>query len=651
MGATAVLVGFRHKIERKQVQGQTDECLVADVRAGDDTAFEAIYDRYARGVLAFCVHMLGSYEAAEDALQLTFVSAYRALRTGDREISLRPWLYTIARNRCLSELRSRRDADDIDLIAIDRPLPDGLADQVQRREELREMVEDMQRLPADQRAALVLFELGDHSHNEIAAVLGVRREKVKALIFQAREGLVRGRHARSRPCPEIREQLATLEEKVPPRSVTRAHVDRCPSCAAFEHEVHRQRAALALILPVIPAGELKATVLGAAVSGGGAAAVGVGGSGAIVAGGTTAAGAGTAAAGNAGAIAVGSGATGSLASGGGGAAGAAVVAAAPMSTVATGLTAVGADYAVGGVGGIGAGGVVAKILTAAMIATGAVGVGHVGVPRPQAAPSSASLLAVQMPSATPAPPAPILASANLGTPAGTPTPGTAAANTLPLLAPTSAGTPLTTVAIVPASIGSIAGPLTLTATTTSPTTGGQRISSVAITSSLSPISSVQTPIKGPATATNDQSSTPPSSGAPSPSPPASETGAASAPQTAAGSPVASDATIVNQATPEPSTADPTPEASTADPTPDAGTTAPTSGDDAASDAAASSSAPTDSGGGAATADAAASFSAPPASGSATATPSDASASTSAPPQTMSADVPVNADSPGASSSC
>ena len=632
MGATAVLVGFRHKIERKPVQGQADECLVADVRAGDDTAFEAIYDRYARGVLAFCVHMLGSYEAAEDALQLTFVSAYRALRTGDREISLRPWLYTIARNRCLSELRSRRDADDIDGMAIDRPLPDGLADQVQRREELREMVEDMQRLPADQRAALVLFELGDHSHNEIAAVLGVRREKVKALIFQAREGLVRGRHARNRPCPEIREQLATLEEKVLPRSVTRAHIDRCPSCAAFEHEVHRQRAALAMILPVIPAGELKATVLGAALGGGGVAAVGVGGTGAIVTGGTTAAGAGTAAAGNAGAIAVGGGATGSLVSGGAGAAGTAgtaVVAAAPVSAVATGLTAVGADYAVGGIGGIGAGGVVAKILTAAVIATGAVGAGHVGAPMPQAASTSASVLAVQIPSATPATPAPILTSANLGTPAGTPTPDATATNTLPVLAPGSAGTPMTIVAIVPSSTGSFAGMSTLTATTASSNTDGPSISqSTTITSSLS------TPINGHATATNDQSSsrstvssgpsTAADSGAPSPTPPPSEPGAGSADQTAAGSPVATDTTIVNQATADASTPNPTPDASTA--------------------------APTDSGGATAATDAAASFSTPPDSGGATATPTDASAITSASPEVMSADVPVNADSPSASSS-
>src|ERR1019366_8254982 len=112
--------------------------LVARVRAGDDAAFEKIYDRYASGMLAFCVHMLGSREAAEDALQLTFVSAYRALYGGGSNISLRPWLYTIARNRCLSELRTRRDAVDVDGVAVDPPFLDGLADQVQRREELRE---------------------------------------------------------------------------------------------------------------------------------------------------------------------------------------------------------------------------------------------------------------------------------------------------------------------------------------------------------------------------------------------------------------------------------------------------------------------------------------------------------------------------------
>ena len=205
MGATAEVLRFRRPSTYRVAVGQTDERLVTEVRAGNEAAFEEIYDRYARGVLAFCMHMLGSREEAEDALQVTFVSAYRALRSGERDIALRPWLYTIARNRCLSELRSRQNHVASDGVMIDGPHLDGLADQVQRREELRELVADLQRLPLDQRAALVLFELGDNSHSDIAAVLGVRKEKVKALIYQAREGLVRGREARDRPCAEVRE--------------------------------------------------------------------------------------------------------------------------------------------------------------------------------------------------------------------------------------------------------------------------------------------------------------------------------------------------------------------------------------------------------------------------------------------------------------
>src|ERR1700750_2464772 len=74
-----------------------DGRLAARVRAGDDAAFEIIYDRYYRGLLAFCGRMLGSRQEAEDALQHSFASAYRALRAGVGDIELRPWLYTIAR--------------------------------------------------------------------------------------------------------------------------------------------------------------------------------------------------------------------------------------------------------------------------------------------------------------------------------------------------------------------------------------------------------------------------------------------------------------------------------------------------------------------------------------------------------------------------
>jgi RNA polymerase sigma factor (sigma-70 family) len=255
--------------------GRSEDALIARLRAGDHAAFEALYDAYHRRLLAFCWHMLGSREEAEDAVQHTFFSAYRSLQSGHEVFDVKPWLYTIARNRCLSVLRTRRDeiALDHDFLATE-----GLAAEVEHRADLRLLVRDVQRLPPDQRAALVLFEVGDHSHREIAAVLGVRREKVKALVFQAREALMGWRAARETPCAHIREQLATLRGGVLGRRTIRRHVEQCAACADFEAAVRDQRAALAIALPVAPALALRAAVLGAtAGSSGVGAAVGVGG--------------------------------------------------------------------------------------------------------------------------------------------------------------------------------------------------------------------------------------------------------------------------------------------------------------------------------------------------------------------------------------
>jgi RNA polymerase sigma factor (sigma-70 family) len=256
-------------------RGRSDDALVARVRAGDERGFELVFDRYHRGLLAFCRRMLASDEEAEDAVQHTFMAAYRALRSSERPIHLKAWLYTIARNRCLSVLRARREQ-----VALDdgHAATDGLAADVNRRAELRGLLADLDQLPEEQRAALVLFELGDHSHDEIAEVLGVRRDKVKALVFQARESLAGWRLARETPCREIREQLATARGAAFKRAALRRHVARCEGCARFETEVRRQRSAMALLLPVVPTAGLKVAVLGAAGISAGAGAGAGGGS-------------------------------------------------------------------------------------------------------------------------------------------------------------------------------------------------------------------------------------------------------------------------------------------------------------------------------------------------------------------------------------
>src|SRR5215204_4829361 len=128
----------------------SDERLVEYVRAGSEAAFEVVFDRHHRGILAFCRHMLGSPEEAEDAVQHTFMAAYRSIAGSRRAIQLRPWLYTIARNRCLSVLRARRErpVDDLDELATE-----NLAAEVQRREDLRDLLRDVGGLPRVPRRA------------------------------------------------------------------------------------------------------------------------------------------------------------------------------------------------------------------------------------------------------------------------------------------------------------------------------------------------------------------------------------------------------------------------------------------------------------------------------------------------------------------
>ena len=119
-----------------------DDELVRLLRAGDECAFEVMYDRHHRGILAFCRHMLGSREEAEDAVQHTFIGAYRDLVGSDKPIQLKAWLYTIARNRCLSILRARREEKALD--DVPEPSVEGLASQVQQRQDLRDMLADLQ---------------------------------------------------------------------------------------------------------------------------------------------------------------------------------------------------------------------------------------------------------------------------------------------------------------------------------------------------------------------------------------------------------------------------------------------------------------------------------------------------------------------------
>ena len=210
-------------------------------------------------------------EEAEDAVQQTFTSAYTDLQSTSRDIRLKAWLYTIARNRCLSILRARREQP----AELDEQATAGLSEEVQQRADLRELLADLRDLPDEQREALVLFELGDLSQAEIAGVIGVEPMKVKALVFQARSALIENREARAIPCAEIREQLATASGGALRRGPLRRHLQglrglqRVPRPGARPAQRPRARAAGG------PQRRPQGRVLGAIGFGGGAGGGGV----------------------------------------------------------------------------------------------------------------------------------------------------------------------------------------------------------------------------------------------------------------------------------------------------------------------------------------------------------------------------------------
>jgi RNA polymerase sigma factor (sigma-70 family) len=359
--------GLRLALSRRALRVANDERLVAEVRAGNRSAFEAVYDRHHAGILAFSRHMLGSREESEDVVQHTFAAAYQAMLADEREIALKAWLYAIARNRCLSVLRARREHVALEDADTRAPATAGLSVEVEQREDLRALLADLQRLPDDQRAALILAELGAHSHEEIARILGVPTPKIKALVFQARDALMNRRLARDADCGAIREQLAVLRGGARRRGEVRHHVAQCEGCRAFDAEVLRQRAGMAVLLPVVPALALKESSLIAAFAAGGSGAAAAGGGAAAAGGAAGVTAAGTAAAG--GTVAGGTVAGGTVAGG----------------TAAGGAAAAGGATGIGGSAMLTTGGAVlgakvigAKALTALAL-TGVAGGGYAAV--------------------------------------------------------------------------------------------------------------------------------------------------------------------------------------------------------------------------------------------------------------------------------
>ena len=274
---------------------QGDDRLIAMARAGNPGAFEAIVDRYQGRLLGFCRQMLHSTEDAEDILQEVFVNAYRAMLADEREINLRPWLYRIARNRCLNHLRKpTADAQEsMDMVPTVEAA--STAEKVHNREEFRQLLTDVGKLPETQRSALLLREMDAMSYEEIAQAMETSVPSVKSLLVRARISLAEASQARQLTCGEVRIDLAEAAEGLRKLSgPVRRHVRDCDECSDFRSQLRSNDKVLAALVPVGPLVAFKGFILsklglGGAGTGGAAGATGAGATGAGAVGGVGAA--------------------------------------------------------------------------------------------------------------------------------------------------------------------------------------------------------------------------------------------------------------------------------------------------------------------------------------------------------------------------
>jgi RNA polymerase sigma-70 factor (ECF subfamily) len=182
-----------------ELADRTDEQLARAAGGGDQGGFEELVRRYMKPIFNFAYRMTASYTEADDITQDVFLQVYRSLPTARLDLPFRPWLYVIARNKCLDFLKRRRALDfsaledpetaesPIDAVADPDPLPEAVLEHTDLQRILREAIV---RLPERYRTVVALRYAGELSFAEIAQTLGLPENTVKTH-FQRAKAILR----------------------------------------------------------------------------------------------------------------------------------------------------------------------------------------------------------------------------------------------------------------------------------------------------------------------------------------------------------------------------------------------------------------------------------------------------------------------------
>ena len=218
--------------------------LIAAAIAGDETAFAELTQRHRRELHVHCYRMLASFDEADDAVQETFLRAWRGRDTFTGGVLFRAWLYRIATNVCLDQIRHRarqvRNLRSFAEVPWLQPYPDELLDEVAAGDEqpdavivARETVElaflaALQVLPPRQRAVLLLRDV-------MGVPASAAAEALETSVAAANSALQRARVTLGRHLPARRAEWSATEPSAEERELLARFIDaheRCDAAAA-----------------------------------------------------------------------------------------------------------------------------------------------------------------------------------------------------------------------------------------------------------------------------------------------------------------------------------------------------------------------------------------------------------------------------------
>ena len=170
----------------------TDEELVARSKTGDTESFNQLVRRWERPIFALAYRTLGREEDARDVTQETFLRAFRALGGFKGDAKFSSWLYRIALNLCHDWMRRHRrspivaapDGVEVEQLQDAREPAESIEDLAARSELSRVVAKAMERLPAEQRQAIILKEYHGLTFQEIADLMKCPLSTVKTRVYQ-----------------------------------------------------------------------------------------------------------------------------------------------------------------------------------------------------------------------------------------------------------------------------------------------------------------------------------------------------------------------------------------------------------------------------------------------------------------------------------